>query len=230
MAKKSDYFPSEEADQLLWFSNLQTKLPDYQPQLAITAPAMTATQNILANLIWWWQHLLPTSRAYGKSVTESRDLLASGTGDTTVEPPPTPNLVPPVTLVLPGALSRLFESIADWKRAPGYTTAIGDDLQLIGPEAPVHSDPPELKLRAQGTGWVEMNFTVWEHDGIWIESRRQGAETWAFLAIDTSRPYKDERPNLPDQPSEWREYRACWWDASTPTMAFGPVLRVNVGS
>lgn len=226
---KAEYFPDTEGQQLLFFTNLDAKVPGYQTQLGITAPQLAAFQNDIANLIAWWQFLLPAARSYGKSVTESRDLLATGTGTNVVVPPPVPGFVPPNLPVLPGALTRLFESIADWKRAPGYTTAIGDDLKIIGPEAPVHADPPELKLRAQGSGWVELNFTKWEHQGIWIESRRQGAETWAFLGIDTARPYKDERPNLPAQPSEWREYRACWWDASTPSMAFGPALRVNVG-
>ncbi|MEO8350863.1 MAG: hypothetical protein ABI680_03975 [Chthoniobacteraceae bacterium] len=54
-------------------------------------------------------------------------------------------------------------------------------------------------------------------DGIYIQSRRQGAETWDFLAIDTSHPYKDERPNLPGAESEWRKYRACCQGANTPT-------------
>ena len=223
------YFPSEEGQQLLWFTNLDTKLPDYTTQLAITAPQLTARQNDLANLIYLW-NLVTSARAYAKSVTESRDLLATGTGASPVVPPSPPGASPPAATVLPGALDRLFEAIGDWKRAAGYTPVIGDDLKIVGPEAPVHADPPELKLRAQGTGWVELNFTKWEHAGIYIESRRQGAETWAFVGIDTARPYKDERPNLPSQPSEWREYRACWWDDSTPSMAFGPVLRVNVGS
>ena len=41
-------------------------------------------------------------------------------------------------------------------------------------------------------------------------------------------PHNDTRPvKVPSQP-KCREYRACWWDHSTPSMAFGPVLRVIV--
>lgn len=224
------YYPKEESQQLLWFTNLRSKLPGYATTIEISPAALAACLNDLDNLIYWWQELVPSARAYAKSVTSSRDLLAAGTGSNPVVPTAPDSSTPPATSVLPGALSRLFEAIGDWKRAPGCTSAIRKDLGITGPEAPVHADPPVLKLRMQGTGWVEMNFSRWEHDGVWIESRRQGAEVWAYLAIDTARPFKDERPNLPGQASEWREYRACWWDDATPTLAFGPVLRVNVGS
>ena len=58
---------------------------------------------------------------------------------------------------------------------------------------------------------------------------RHGHPAFAFLATDTASPYLDNRPlKTPGQP-EWRDYRACWWDNDTATLAFGPVLRVIMG-
>ena len=76
---------------------------------------------------------------------------------------------------------------------------------------------------------AEPDFTLYEHTGVWIECQRQGESAFAALATDTASPYVDNRPlKTPGQP-EWRDYRACWWDNDTPTMSFGPVLRVIVG-
>ena len=38
----------------------------------------------------------------------------------------------------------------------------------------------------------------------------------------------DRRPVKVPGPTERRDYRACWWNNSTPSMQFGPVLRVVV--
>ena len=40
--------------------------------------------------------------------------------------------------------------------------------------------------------------------------------------------FNNTRPLKAAGQPEKRRYRACWWDNSTPTMQFGPVLRVIV--
>jgi hypothetical protein len=62
--------------------------------------------------------------------------------------------------------------------------------------------------------------------------------TWLFEEIahwkkaegytDTTSPYTDTRPVKTAGQAEWRDYRACWWDGDTASMAFGPVVRVLV--
>jgi hypothetical protein len=60
---------------------------------------------------------------------------------------------------------------------------------------------------------VRIDFTKYGHEGIWIESRINGGER-AFLAIDTIKPYLDERPLAPGNKHETSEYRLRWWDKS----------------
>ena len=60
-------------------------------------------------------------------------------------------------------------------------------------------------------------------------SQRQGELGFVFLAIDTASPYVDNRPLKVAGQTEWRDYRACWWDKTTATLNFGPTLRVLVG-
>jgi hypothetical protein len=125
-------------------------------------------------------------------------------------------------------LTWLFEEIARWKKAEGFTDTIGQDLGIVGAGAVVHTDPPVLGGSAVGQNNAELDFTLYEHDGVYIESQRQGDAGFAFLGTDTASPYNDTRPVKTPGQAEWRDYRACWWDNDTASMAFGPVLRVLV--
>ncbi len=191
---------------------------------------LTAAHDDLDWLIVTGEDFLPAVRNYAEAARAFRDEVAAGTTATELAfpLPPAPPAGP--AGVLPGAQTRLVKRIGEWKRAAGFADPIGQDLGIVGPEGLAHTDPPVLKLRAQGNGWAALTFSVWEPAGIWLQSRRQGAEAWEFLAIDTARPFRDERPNLPGAPAEWREYRACWWDQDTPSNAFGPALRVTVSA
>jgi hypothetical protein len=63
---------------------------------------------------------------------------------------------------------------------------------------------------------------------VWIESRRGGGN-WEFLAIDTVKPYIDERSPLAPGTAETREYRLRWWDKGEANGEWSPVVGVAVG-
>lgn len=50
----------------------------------------------------------------------------------------------------------------------------------------------------------------------------------SVCGADTTAPYTDTRPVKTSGQAEWRDYRACWWDADTASMAFGAVVRVLI--
>jgi hypothetical protein len=74
---------------------------------------------------------------------------------------------------------------------------------------------------------VRIDFTKFGHKGVYIESRRNTG-AWEFLAIDTTKPYLDERPLLAAPAAESREYRLRWWD-DDPNGDWSPVQKVTVG-
>jgi hypothetical protein len=224
------YFPGREGDQLTWFTNLQSKIASYYTTLDISAARQAKIQLSLAWLVWTWQTYLPARRQDAPAATSWRNQLATGASDaTTNTAPPTPAvLTPPAGTPYFGMLTWLFEEIGRWKNAEGYTDTIGKDLGIIGATAPAHTDPPALSQGAVAQNNVELDFTLYEHDGIWLESKVQGDAGFTFLATDTASPYNDTRPVKTPGQAEWRDYRACWWDADTASMAFGPVLRVLV--
>ena len=228
--RNQPYFPKREGDQLTWFTNLQTKITKYFDALDIGAARQAKITLCLSWLIWAWQAYLPARRQDATTATTWRDNLATGDSDSAISAllPVPAALTPPAGAPFFGMLSWLFEEIGRWKKAEGYSEPIGEDLGLTGPEAQPHTDPPALREGDVAQNHIELLFTLWEHDGVWIESQRQGDAGFTFLATDTASPYNDTRPVKTPGQAEWRDYRACWWDADTASMVFGPVLRVLV--
>jgi hypothetical protein len=224
------YYPNREGDQALWFTNIKSKVPAYYTALDISPARQAKLTLTLDWLIWGWQVYLPARRQDAPAATAWRNNLATGTSDATTDTaPPLPAvLTPPTSTPYFGMLTWLFAEIARWKSAEGYTDTIGQNLGIIGAGAVTHADPPTLTAGPVAQNSVELDFNLYEHDGIWLESQRQGESAFSFLATDTGSPYVDNRPVKTAGQAEWRDYRACWWDADKATLAFGPVLRVLV--
>lgn len=224
------YYPTREGDQSLWFANIQAKIPSYYAALDISDTRKAKLTLVLNWLIWTWQTYLPARRSDAPAATSWRQQLAAGSSDaTTNTAPPIPAaLVPPAGTPFFGMLTWLFEEIGRWKKAEGYTDAIGADLGIVGAAAVTHTDPPTLYQGDVAQNSVELDFNLYEHDGVWIESQRQGETAFTYLSTDTGSPYVDNRPVKSAGQAEWRDYRACWWDGDKATLAFGPVLRVLV--
>ena len=224
------FFPKREGDQTFWFSNIQSKAANYYTALDISTARQTKLTLTLNWLIWTWQVYGPTRRPEGPAATNWRNNHATGTPDPAASavPPVPATLTPPSGTPYFGMLTWLFEEIARWKTAEGYTDTIGKDLGVIGAAATTHDAPPSLTQGTLAQNSAELRFVLHEHDGVWIESQRQGDAGFSPSGSDTASPWTDTRPvKVPGTP-EWRDYRACWWDNSTPSMQFGPVLRVIV--
>ena len=135
-------------------------------------------------------------------------------------------------MAAPGIKKRLFNQIARIKASPNYTEVIGHDLGIIAKANTVEHLIPEsiiaVELGATGNR-VRIDFKKYGHDGIWIESRINGGD-WAFLAIDTVKPYYDERPLAPGNTHETREYRLRWWDKSVAHGEWSAVQQVVLGA
>jgi len=106
---------------------------------------------------------------------------------------PKPSVFPnPPPAPAPGIQKRLFSQIARIKASLNYNEAIGKDLGVIAIQDNVEHVVPEFWLTVEmglDVTQVRIDFNKYGHNGIWIESRINGGE-WAFLAIDTVKPYR----------------------------------------
>ena len=234
--KAQPYFPGDLANQLLFFVNLQTKYDGYAAALGLSPASQAKFKLTIAWLIWTWETHMPTRRNDSYAATAWRQNLTNGISNASTQTdPPVPAALtppsqanPPVGPAYYGMLTWLFSEIARWKKAEGYTDAMGADLGIVGSASTAHTDPPTLWQGAVAQNSVEVCTNIYEHAGVWLESQRQGEAGFSFLATETTSPYVDNRPVKTPSQAEWRDYRACWWDNNAASYAFGPVLRVLV--
>ena len=223
------FFPRIEADETPWFANLKTKIPTpgYAAALQLEAGEAALVQSVCTLFIYINETFLPLVRTFSEAWTAAIEQARTGTGGIVVPPAPAWNPPAGSASFTAGLLANLFTRIARWKTAPGYTEAIGRDLGIVGDSRPATEEPPVLKDSVNPDG-VKLTFKKRGHKGVFLESRRQGAEGWEFLAIDIESPYLDTRANLTPGQAEWREYRARYWDG-TPVGDWSAALRVSVG-
>ena len=232
--KRQDYYPSRIAAQVLWLLNYYTKLPLYGTTCGVSAGDVTAT---VADAKWCFYMLglwLNAVRGFSPATTDAVDIGLTGTGSSVMVLPTftAPALPAGVVAQLPGALTRIFALISQMKLNAGYTTAIGDDLKIVGSEEDPDTHPvPKVTIEIiQGPNGkiVRSKFVKFGHEGVCIEGRR-GTTDWAFLAIDTLTPYDDDRPLLVAGTPEVREYRFRFFDKGTPNGEWTLVFSVTVG-
>ena len=227
----NSFFPLTEAEQIIWLSHYALKLPIHGPVCGISDEEITRTLADITCYIWLIQHWHPARQSDAKDSTVYKRHIIDGSGDSVAFPLPSDFPNPP-PMAAPGIKKRLFNQIARIKASPNYTEVIGHDLGIIAKANTVEHLIPEstitVELGATGNR-VRIDFKKYGHDGIWIESRINGGD-WAFLAIDTIKPYYDERPLAPGNTHETREYRLRWWDKSVAHGEWSAVQQVVLGA
>ncbi len=99
------------------------------------------------------------------------------------------------------------------KASTGYTTVIGDTLQLEGVEDSVDmsQQKPTLDATAELGGVVEVGFNKMSAEGVHIYGMRDGDAGFTLLASETHSPYVDNRPLLTAGKPETRNYKAVFF-------------------
>ena len=225
------YFPTAEAERLAWLNNYLAKLPTLGLVCGITSTEITATQADIIGYVWVVHTWYPAFQQEAMSATVLKSQLGTGSGTVRPTLPTLPSFANPPAIPLPGVLSRLFNQIARIKMHSAYTEAIGRDLGIIGtPDTTDHTIPDLTAASEQGNGSqrVRLSYTKYGHDGVHIESRRNGGD-WEFLAINNVKPHLDTRPLLVANTPETREYRIRYWDKGEANGEYSAVQRVTVG-
>lgn len=231
MARKP-FFPDILSERAEWFSTLATQLPLANATLNMDATVLAARVEDAKYCAYCCGVWLTWARDCGTQATAAIEELYNGTGeDDFLMPVFTPPALPAgVTAVLPGALRRILDFIAQIKRQPGYTDVIGYQLGIIGEEITEEHPVPEFTLiqeRGEGCQCVKIRFYKYGHKGVVVFSRRAGG-AWEMLGIDLASPYMDERPLLVAGQPELREYRLQYYDNDGANGEFSPVQTTTV--
>jgi hypothetical protein len=192
---KKYYLPMDEKGRLLWLKNFAGKISIYAAILNVTPAEVTAILNDLA----YFDYVLDMVNKYKQNVNQRvtyKNLLLNGDGNT---PPiggipanPTMGVAP--TAVSAGIIKRAIALAQRIKKQASYTTAIGDELGIIGDEETIDvstmkpilvidkiANKPNLKWKKQSMQGIK----------IYVDRTGNGYE---FLAIDTQPNYLDNSP------------------------------------
>jgi hypothetical protein len=189
-----DYLPVRQAELDAWMANFIATFPTIAKQLGFTDAEISFITNML----------ISQRNAFGTMNFKKKEASSSVAGyDTITEL----------------AQSHVRKATQRMKGHTGFTEELGKTMGVIGSSESAKTESeqtPEFKVAIDGGGIV-ITFKKNGHQGLKFFGRRGPETQFTFLAIDTSSPYEDNRPNLvPGQP-EKREYIAYFIDNDEQT-------------
>jgi len=229
--KRQDYYPGTVGNQILWLKRFASSLPAHADALRLSAAVLA---DAIADALWVAYTLGPwrtAVRAFAKAATAAMEAVQTGTGRGAnglpgFTAPPLGDAVPRPS----GALKRIFRLVQIIKVNSGYNEPIGRQLGLLTLTDDREHPAPSLEVtveRGEVRERAVLKMEKWGHTGLYIEGRRGGGD-WEKLGITTEVTFFDERPLLvPGQP-EVREYRVRYFEDSSPTGEWSPVVMVTV--
>ena len=225
------YFPNSEAARITWLIHFKTELPIHMPIEGINAEDVT---NIIADIdfyTWLLSTWGPTIQKDALEATAYKAMIAAGFSMVLAPVPVHAVFSAPPVVRLPGVLTRVFNFVQRIKISHTYNESIGKDLGIVGVSNNVHHPTPVFSVvteRGMQIERVKLNFFKHQHDGVYIDCRRNTGP-WEFIAIAMLKPYYDERALLDSDLSEIREYRLRWWDKSVAHGEWSNIQSVLLG-
>jgi len=185
---KAYYLPADDGGKLLWLSNFSAKLGTYAATVGV---APTEVNREKADYVFFSY----VCDARNKFNQFAQDLTAyknaARSGGTLGAMPVAPVLGAAPALVSADIFGRATTLAARIKKHPGYTTAIGEDLNIIGAET-VSVNTSELKPVLKLTLQAGRPIVGWKKQGMTgIELQVDRGQGFVFLAIDTVPDYTD---------------------------------------
>ena len=223
-----DILPRTNTEMAAWFLHFASKIEAHAPALSVSAADVAALKADAA-MVDWTLRVLPSLRASGQQFTAFKeDLLDGQTGGAPCAAPAAPTFSPPPAAVPAGAIARTRARAQRIKKSPGYTEAIGRDLEIISPTAAdIAADDtskPTFRATPLPHSEVRLDWVKGRHSGVVIQGKRAGDTDWVDLGKDNYSPYVDGRSALTASTSETRQYRARYLDKDDEVGAWSDVV------
>ena len=232
--KHTPYFPTRYAEQVQWLENFIAKIGGYATALTLDAAVVA---DIIKDARWVMYIIGPwltAMRAHSLACTQAAKQGQTGTGGLLTLPVFTaPALPTGVVARDEGALTRIFDFVAEIKEKDGCTDAMCSDLRIVGAEAGAPDYAilaPLLTLEITGNtvkiGWGWQGYGKWL-DQCEIQVDRGDGKGFVFLTYDTTPNYTDTQA-FPATLTQWK-YRAIYGVDKEQVCQWSAVVSVNVG-
>lgn len=206
MARKP-WWPNSLPAQQVLVQNFRVKIGSYAGALGLAAEQITASQALCDAFIGAFS-LAEQSRSTMQALRQWRDIVFFGepAGEAAPDPPIFPAGGSPG---YSNGIVKQFFAFRDMVISlPGYTSAIGEDLGILGPEitpAPEASVAPDLRVSVSNGNFVNISGSMQGLDAMRVEYSPKGGQfsAIAFLtktpggfAIDMAEPDKPQTGHI----------------------------------
>jgi hypothetical protein len=186
---KGPVIPKDDDGKTPWLSNIAGKLNTYAGIVGVSPAEVTQVVQDKA----FWEYVMDAKNKFANHAQDwTAYKNAARSGDALGNMPTPPALGAAPALVPPNIFGRIGALIVRIKKHPGYTDAIGNDLDIIGAEQTI--DPstmkPVLNLILQA-GHPLVRWKKQGMDAIELQVDRGDGKGFVFLAIDTIPDYLD---------------------------------------
>jgi|APTNR8051073442_1049403.scaffolds.fasta_scaffold25735_2 hypothetical protein len=211
--KHQRYYPVRQADQIVWLENFRNKISGYAAALGLTTEQVDALIAKCRWLIYLLGSWLPAARAWNLACTQAvKEAQTGGGGALTLPVFTAPALPSGVTAQDEGALTYLFNKIAEFKENDNCGEALCADLGIHGSEegAPDYTVlAPKLTVTLNGNkveiGWGWLGYGKFLDQ---CEIQVDRGTGYQVLTFDTTPGYTDTTP-FPVTLTQWK-YRAIY--------------------
>lgn len=182
MSNNADWFPSDEATQVLVLTNAKDKISNYSTQFGLT-PLQVAKFVDNCNAFIDIINKVNEIRETGKAYTPWKNTMLHGTkGLPAPAAPVFQSIVFPASITT-GIEEQIRDFVANVKTLDGYTKQAGEDLDFEvtkSTDGNIADAFPTLHVAAIGGFAVEVSYKKGEFDGIILEYRAAGSNDWKF--------------------------------------------------
>ncbi len=228
---KKFWWPTSMADQLVLIQNFLAKIASYAAALGLT-PAEVSDAESMCDAFIGSFNFADTCRSTMQAVTQWRDMVLYGqpTGSAAPAPPVFP--VGGVPAYKRGTLTQFFALRDRIVASSGYTTAIGEDLGIVGAEItppPPSEITPNLKTSVTMGNTVNIVGSMQGMDALRVEYAPKGG-SFMTIAFLTNTPGGFQiTPANPNQP-ETGMIRAVFIKKNAQYGNFSPNYPVTVSA
>lgn len=230
--KHQAYYPTRSAEQVQWLENFAAKIGVHAAALGLDAAVVAEIIKDARWVIYVIGPWITAVRAWKQGCTLASKEAQTGTSGMVALPVFTAPALPAGSVARDqGALTRIFDLVAEIKENNGCGEAMCADLRLMGPEsgAPDYGLlAPAFTLEINGNavqiGWGWLGFSKWLDQCEIQVDRGQG---WVLLTFDTTPGYTDTHP-LPAAVTTWK-YRAIYRVDDAQVGQWSAVVSIAVG-
>lgn len=227
---RKPYLPDTDQGKRDYLINFDNKLPTHAPILNITPAQLTEATNDAA-MFAYVLNAQEAFKTFKQDLTAYKNFLRDGEpGPPSLSPfPVAPVLGAVPTLVNKGIFGRNSRLVAHIKSEPAYTTAIGEDLGIVGDEETINVNQLKPVLTSEiVAGHPVIKWTKGHADALDIYVDRNDGVGFVFLATDSQPDYTDTTPLPQGVESAVWEYQAIYKIADEQVGKYSESIKVTV--